>query len=378
MKKQIFIGSAIAIGFLVILGGIKGCQIASFIAQMSSQQRPPEAVTSYVAKQETWPRTLHSVGSLVPVQGATLSVEEAGKVQSIHFESGQSVEEGDLLVSLNVSAEEADLAKAKSTLELAKQNAERQRALRKRNANAQADLDNAEESLRNASAEVERINAIIAKKQVIAPFSGKAGIRLVNKGQTISAGTPVVELNAYSPLYVNFTVPQRSIKNFSTGDKVHLALDAFPDKTFEAELTAVDSRVSAETRTISLQATVENSEELLRPGMFVDVDLVSDESDEVISIPASSINYAPYGSTVYVIAKSEQGTDEQKAAGRAVTSQVVKTGRKKGDRVEIVSGISAGDEVVSSGTFKLRPGVQVVVNNVVTPENKLNPQPADT
>lgn len=373
MKKQIFIGGAVAVLFVALLGVVKAFQIQQATAEAAARVMPPEAVTSHIAQKETWSRTVSSVGTLSPTQGAALSVELGGLVKSIHFESGMPVKKGDLLVSLNVSLESAELRKAKAKQELALQTAQRQRALRKRNANATADLDEAEEALKNTLAEVERISALIKQKQVRAPFSGVTGIRYVNVGQTIASGEPVVELNKHNPLYVDFTVPQKELPNIKRGDQVQVTLDAYPGKTFQAELNAIESRVNSATRTIAVQATLQNEDNTLRPGMFVDVKVVTDQQRSVISIPSSSIDYAPYGSSVYVI-----GKDDSEQAGRPVTSKVVTTGTKRGDRVEIISGINEGEEVVSSGTFKLRPGIRVAVNNVVQPQNKLDPNPRDT
>ena len=372
MKKQIIVGLLIALTLYGVLGGVKAYQISSAIAEAKARKQPPEAVTSFTARQEIWSDMINTVGSLVAVQGATLSVEMSGTVSAIHFNSGDKVSKGDVLLSLNTSVEEADLRKAKATFALAEQNASRQRALRKRNANAQADLDNAEESLENARAELNRMQAIVDRKRVIAPFDGHTGIRMVNIGQMIEPGTPIVELNAYSPLYINFSIPQKQMGMIAPGDTVHVTVDAYPGETFTATVTAIGSKIDPTMRTMEMQATLQNEQRRLRPGMFVNVQVISQKREPVIVIPSSSINYAPYGSTVYVIG---EGAPKE---GRPVNSQVVNTGKKRGDLIAITSGLNVGDEVVSSGTFKLRPGATVIVNNSVTPSADEHPDPEDS
>ncbi|MCB0323028.1 MAG: efflux RND transporter periplasmic adaptor subunit [Bdellovibrionales bacterium] len=373
MKKQILLGLGAGAVLVLIFGSIKFLQIRAAIAEGEGRQQPPQAVTSIEAKQEQWQLTRDAVGTVSAVQGATLSIEELGTVRSINFASGERVEKGRVLVELDTSVEEAELKAAEAKLALADVEAKRQRSLRERNANAQADLDTAVANLTSAQAEVERLKAVIGRKRVTAPFAGRTGIRMVNVGQTISAGTPVVSLQSSDPLYVDFSLPQRELGHLSASSAVELTVDAYPDQVFAAKLTAIEPKIDETTRNISLQATVANPEGLLSPGMFVHVTVIYPEDETVISIPASSINYAPYGDSVFVI---EPAAAQE--APRGVRPQVVKTGRRRGEQIAILEGLRPGEEVVTSGTFKLRPGVQVIVNNTIAPGNSPAPSPADT
>jgi len=373
MKRQILIGLGATGALIVVLAIVKAVQISSMIAEAESRPIPPEAVTSFVAQEQDWQQEFSSVGSLAAVQGATLSAEEVGRVSAVNFESGADVKAGDVLVALDTAVEEAQLDGARAQLQLGELNAKRQRALRERSANSQSELDDAEANLRNVSAEVERLTAIIKRKKIVAPFDGRTGIRLVEVGQTVSIGQHVVALNSFEKLYVNFTLPQQALGKLVTGTKVNVKVDSFPDKTFVATLTAIGSQVEVANRNVSLQATLDNPQQALRPGMFADITVILNDVDKVIAIPTSSIQYAPYGNTIYII---EAGKEPN--GPRPIRPQIVTLGRMLGDNVAVLTGLKAGEEVVSSGAFKLRPGVSVIVNNVVTPDSNLNPQPEDT
>ncbi|MCB0352903.1 MAG: efflux RND transporter periplasmic adaptor subunit [Bdellovibrionales bacterium] len=368
-KRKIGFALILSVGFLGILAFVKYLQISAAIAENANRGQPPEAVTSAVAQAEKWRDQLEAVGSIAPVQGAMLSAEEGGRVTAIHFTSGQKVTKGDVLVELDSEVETAQLEGAQSELELAEITLRRQRALRERNANSQSDLDAAEAAARNLRAEVARLKAVIERKRVIAPYDGRAGIRMVNIGQTLDSRSDVVEVMSIDPLFVNFSLPQQALGQLRAGLSVQIGLDAFPEKTFHAEVTAVGSAVNEMTRNIDVQATIENKEELLRPGMFAAVTVLLDREQEVVSVPTSSVRFAPYGNTVFVI-KAVEGQ-----APRDVESRAVRLGERRGDRIAILSGVQAGEEVVSSAAFKLYPGVRVVVNNTVTPENELQPSP---
>ncbi len=372
-KKQILFGLGVTGALVLILALIKLFQISAAIAQAAKQGPPPEAVTSYVAKKEVWPRTFSAVGSLKAVQGATLGAEETGRVAKVSFESGSKVEAGQLLLELDTSVEQAQLNGVRAQLELAQITAQRQRALRKRGANSQSDLDTAEANLRDLEAESARLQALIERKQIIAPFAGQVGIRQVNVGDMVAQGDRIITIHAYEKLFVDFDLPQRVLGKLKSGDRVELAIDAFPGQKFEAAVTAIESQVNPKTRNIAIQGTLENPQGALRPGMFASVTAYLDESDEVLSVPASSISYAPYGNSVWVISPEEQA-----GVPRPARAQFVQIGRRLGDRVAIVSGLTPGLEIVSSGIFKMRPGVMVFVNNQVEPGNELNPDPQDT
>ncbi|MCB0335491.1 MAG: efflux RND transporter periplasmic adaptor subunit, partial [Bdellovibrionales bacterium] len=250
----------------------------------------------------------------------------------------------------------------------------RQRALREKRANSQSELDEAEANLRDLQAEADRLRAVIVRKQIIAPYPGKAGIRKVNIGDMLQVGDPVVTVNAYETLYVDFSLPQSSVHTVKPSQKVEVRVDSFPEQVFEGTVSAIESEVDPLTRNFSVQATMENKDSKLRPGMFVKVSVVLPQEDAVVAIPASSVSYAPYGNSVWIL-------DKELEVGKgvfSVRSQIVSLGRTRGDLVEVFKGVDDGDEIVSSGIFKLRPGVQVLVNNSVQPSAELNPNPSDS
>lgn len=372
MKKQISIGLGAVFAIVLILGVIKYLQISAAIAEGASRQPPPTAVTSMLVEESTWPVTERAVGSLRAVKGALLSAEDMGRVAQIEFESSSDVKEGQLLLRLDTQVEEAQLDAAKARLNLASIEAKRQAALRERNANAKADLDSAQAQLQEAKAEVARIEAMIRRRSIVAPFDGKAGVRLVNLGQMVTAGDGIVSVQAFNPLYVDFNLPQQSLSRVREGLPIKLEIDGFGEKTFGGSLTAIDSSVDAASRNFQLQGTIENADGLLRPGMFVEVVLEHAEKQTFITVPISSIKYAPYGDTIFVIeAPSEQGP-------RPIRPQVVTLGPKKGDLVAVLSGLKPGEEIVTSGVFKLQPNGNVIVNNETVPGQDLSPKPENT
>lgn len=374
-SKQILLALGVSGAFVIVLALVKYFQISEAIAQGKSRKMPPVAVTTALVTEEEWPVTFRAVGSLSPVRGITLAAEESGRVSKVHFESGAKVTAGTVLLELDTAVEEAQLKGALAQLALAQTNAKRQRALRERNVNSQSDLDDAENNLQSASAEAERIKAVILRKRIVAPFDGVTGIRLVNVGETLLLGTPVVSLQSLDSLFVDFSLPQSAVGKVSVGAKVKLLVDAFAKEEFVGELMAIDSLVDPTTRNIKMQAVVQNREDKLRAGMFADVQIVLPDTQHVLSVPASSVSYAPYGDSLYVIEKSKSEAGQEQLTAR---QQVVQIGRRLGDKIEIVSGVKPGEEVASSGGFMLRPGVEVSINNSVTPGNSANPTPANT
>lgn len=371
-KKPLVISLGVTIGVIVILGFIKYQQISAAIAQSKMMGPPPTTVTSFIAEAQSWPNTISASASLAASQGAMLSAEEMGRISNIAFTSGQLVEKGDVLLEMDTSVEAAQLKGAKAALSLASINAKRQRALRAKNANAPGDLDDAEATLRESEAEVARLSAVLDRKRVIAPFSGRLGIRLANVGETVQAGTNIVSLNSFDPLFVNFSLPQQVLPSLETKASVSVNVGGF-DTPFEGTLTAIESEVDQKTRTIALQATVLNPKGELRPGMFAEVDVSLGKPIDVIAIPASSVSYAPYGDSVYVVEPGVEGKET-----RAIRAQTVVTGERFGDMIAIQSGLKAGEEVVSSATFMLRPNAEVLVNSEIDPGANLTPNPEDT
>ncbi|MEE4264024.1 MAG: efflux RND transporter periplasmic adaptor subunit [Desulfobacteraceae bacterium] len=376
MKKRIIftiIGLLIMIG---ILGGIKGLQIDRMIAQGSQSVPPPETVTTSVAQKDSWESRLTAVGSLAAVQGVTVTAELTGKVVRIAFEPGTKVNSGDLLIQQDTSSEEAQLRAAEATVELAKRNLERLQKLLDRQTIAQSQYDNAEAQYKEGVARADAIRAAIAKKNIRAPFAGRLGIRLVNLGQILNEGEPIVSLQSIIPIFVNFSLPQQQLAQVEPGLTVRITSDALPGQLIEGKITAINPEVDAATRNIRIQATVANRQERLRPGMFVNVAVVLPASEDVLAVPATAVLYAPYSDSVFVV--EEKQSENNKQSGLVLRQQVVQLGERRGDFVAVVSGLEAGETIVSTGAFKLRNGQAVVVDNTLAPEFKLAPEPTDS
>jgi membrane fusion protein, multidrug efflux system len=375
VKKRMFVMLAAVAVFVTAVGFVKYKQIQTAVAQASSFQPPPEAVTTVVAKQESWPATLGAIGTVEAVHGVTVSADLPGIVDSISFDSGRTVREGEVLVQLDTRQERAQLAAAEAQRDLTRLNMDRMRGLRQEGIIAQADDDRALAESKQAEARVGEIRATIDRKTIRAPFTGLLGIRQVNRGQYVQGGSPIVPLQSLDPIYVNFAVPQQSVSHLRTGGGVRVTLEGVADAQFTGRITAVDSVVDEATRNVQVQATLANPEGKLRPGMFVQAQVVLGTEQKVVSLPASAINYAPYGDSVFVVTQLE-GQGGAKYEG--VKQQFVKLGGSRGDQVAVVSGVNAGDSVVTSGVFKLRNGAAVRVNNNVLPGNDPAPKPEDS
>ena len=374
IKRMILMLSVTAV-VLAGLGFIKFRQVQAAIAQASSFQPPPEAVTTIVAAEEEWPATLTAIGTTDAVQGVTVSADLPGIVERISFESGRSVREGDVLVVLDTRQEQAQLAAAEAQRDLARVNFERMQGLVVDGAISRADYDRAAAEAKQTEARVGEIRATIARKTIRAPFSGILGIRQVNLGQYLSAGDPIVPLQSLHPIYVNFGVPQQDTARVRLGRTLRVTTEDLGGVAFTGRVTAIDSVVNEATRNVQVQATVPNPEGRLRPGMFVQTAVVTGASRSVIALPASAVSYAPFGDSVFVVAEMKSPDGQ---TYRGVRQQFVKVEGTRGDQVAVVSGVSAGDEVVTSGVFKLRNGAAVMVNNTVQPTNNPAPRPKDS
>lgn len=373
--KQIVVGVGIALSLVVVLGLSKYVKIARAIEQSQKFGPPPETVTASAAQQETWHDVYRAVGSVVPVQGVTMSAEEPGKVVNLGFESGAFVKKGDLLVELDTSVEEGNLNAAVARQEQALRELNRAKTLKGSQAVSQDEVDRAESRYRQSSAEVQSLRGMIARKKILAPFSGRTGIRMVNLGQYVVAGTPLVPLQTLDPIYVNFSLPQQRVSDLAVGQKVSLSVDAFPTENFVGTISTINPQVDEITRNVMVQALFENTHEKLRPGMFATLEVQLPRQVQLITLPATSINYAPYGDSVYVI---EATRDAQQQEVLKVRRQLVRVKEKRGEQVAIVSGLKAGELVVTSAGFKLRPGAIVKVNDQIKPGNDPAPQPADS
>ena len=373
-KRMILMLVAIA-ALIGGLGFIKYRQVEAAIAMGASFQPPPTAVTTVVAKKETWPSTLSVIGTAAAIEGVTVSADLPGTIDKIHFESGQWVQEGDVLVELDTRQERAQLANLEAQRDLAKINYDRAQELVKAGVISRSDYDSATAQQKATEAQVGDIKAAIARKTIHAPFSGLLGIRQVSLGQYLAAGQAIVSLQSLSPIYVNFGVPQQDTPKVIPGHVLRLTNSDLQGMEFTGRITALDSVINEQTRNIQVQAIVTNKENKLRPGMFVQIELPLGQPREVMPVPASAINYAPYGDSVYVVVEMK---DPKGNSYRGVRQQVVKIDGSRGDQVAIVSGLNPGDEIVSSGVFRLRNGAPVQVNNTVKPENNPSPKPEDS
>ena len=374
MLRKMLLMLAVVVVAIGGLGFVKFKQIQVAAQSFAKFQPPPTAVTTIVARQENWPATLNAIGTVVAVQGVTVSADLPGIVDRIAFDSGKSVHEGDVLVELDTKQERAQLAAAQAQSDLARINFQRLQGLVKDGVIPQADYDRAESEQRATEAKVKEIQATIARKTIRAPFSGTLGIRQVNLGQYLSAGNAVVPLQSLHPIYVNFGVPQEEARQVAVGRTVRVTADDLPGRNFEGRVTAIDSVLDERTRNVQVQATVANGDGKLRPGMFVKAQLALGAARPTVTLPASAISYAPYGDSVFVVTDMH---DQSGHAYRGVRQQFVKVEGSRGDQVAVVSGVKAGDEVVSSGVFKLRNSAAVQVNNKVQPENNPAPKPED-
>jgi membrane fusion protein (multidrug efflux system) len=375
MKKRIFFA---VIGLLVlagILGGIKTLQIRRMIDQKNKFSLPPEIVTTATSQSESWDSTLTAIGSLTAVQGVTVSAEVTGKVTHIAFTPGTRVQTGDLLIRQDTSSEEAQLRAAESAAALAKLNLDRYTGLLAQNNIAQSLYDNAEAQYKQAKAQVDSIRATISKKNIRAPFAGRLGIRLINLGQILKEDEPIVSLQSLDPIFVNFLLPQQHLGQIQKGLAVRIKTDALPGQILEGKITTINPEVDSATRNIRIQATVANDQELLRPGLFVNVEVVLPERQNVIVIPATGVLYAPYSDSVFVLKETKNEKTGQNET--LLSQQFVKLGEKRGDFVAVASGLREGETIVSTGVFKLRNGQAAVVNNELAPEFKLAPEPKD-
>jgi membrane fusion protein (multidrug efflux system) len=359
---------------VLILVGVKAGQIVTMVKAGEAFAPPPEAVSSARVEQVEWARTRAAIGSLVAARGVTLAAELPGTVREIAFESGSHVEKGDVLVRIDTSTEEAQLASAIADASLAKLNLERARMLRRNESTAQADLDAAEARAKQASAAVATLRATIAKKTIRAPFSGRISIRQVELGQVVAPGTPIASLQSVSPMNADFWVPQQALTDLEVGQRVRVHTDAFPDAHWDGEITTVNPEIDVGTRNVRVRATIPNTDGRLRPGMFANVEVLSSERKQVLIIPATAVVFAPYGDSVFAIDEKKEETGKTTAVAH---QKFVRLGDRRGDFVAVASGLSAGETIVSSGAFKLRNGMAVAVNNALAPDAELAPKPTD-
>ena len=362
-SKRTTAGAVFAVlAVFCLLANLKGLQFLSMTMAGKKMGPPPTTVTSVQVNEEDWAPRLSAVGSVSAVQGATLSTDLAGTVAEVKFVSGGEAKKGDVLVKLAASPEDADL-------ELAQSDLVRTRDLAARKVISKAELDAAESKFKQKQ-------GALQKKEVRAPFDGQLGIRQVNVGQMINAGQQVVALTALDPVYVDFALPQQELAKLSPGFDVEVRSDAIPGREFKGKLTAINSMVDSTTRNVTLQATLENPDHALRPGMFAKVSVVLPEENKTLVVPGSAISYAPFGDSVFLIEKKKDPKTGKES--QTIRQQFVRIGEARGDFVAITDGLKGGETIVGTGVFKLRNGMTVTINNDLAPKPQLNPKPVDS
>ena len=376
MAKRMFIVVLLMAAVIGGLGFIKYRQVEAAIASGGSFQMPATSVTTVVAKRTTWPSTLSIIGTAAAIQGVTVSADLPGTVDKIHFESGQAVHEGDILVELDTRQERAQLANIEAQRDLSHIQYGRAEQLEKAGVISRSEYDNAAAQQKATEAQVNDVKAAIARKTIHAPFTGILGLRQISLGQYLAAGQAIVSLQSVNPIYVNFGVPQQEAPKMKIGHSVRVTNEELPNVGFNGKITALDSVINEQTRNIQIQATLANPGGKLRPGMFVQVELPLGQPRDVIPLPASAINYAPYGDSVFVV--TDMKDPKSGKSYRGVRQQIVKIEGSQGDQVAIISGLNPGDEVVSAGAFRLRSGAPVEINNSVKPSNSPTPNPEES
>jgi membrane fusion protein (multidrug efflux system) len=375
-----FLWALLGITIVVPIGGaivgIKAIQFQTMGEAAAQQVPPPERVTVAEVQEEEWRPRLASVGTVTAVQGTIISTESDGIVRDIKFEGGSEVEAGNDLLQLDVDIETAQLSSARASLELARLSYERARKLIVSHSISQADLDSAHATLKQASAQLENIEAAIAKKKVRAPFAGQLGIRQVSIGQFLTKGSPVVSLQSLDPVFVDFSLPQQQLGQLAKGLSVVVSSDTYPGEVFEGEITAINPHVDSATRNIRVQARLPNPDHRLRPGMFVAVEVVLARSERMLFIPATAVLNMPFGDAVFVIAQGS--ADKGQTPPLVLEQRVVRLGLRQGDFVAVTEGVKRGERVVSTGVFKLRPSSPVVIDNTLAPEFSFEPRPNNT
>lgn len=376
MKKSYLIAVLGLLGIVGVLGGIKALQINALIESGASMKPPPSAVSSSVVESQAWEITLPAVGTLEAVQGVMVSAEVPGRVSSLHFTPGSDVKQADLLVQQDISAELAQLRAAEASVALAKSDLQRMRELVTKKIIPPSQFDAADAKFKEAVAQEDIVKTTIEKKTIRAPFDGRLGLRLINLGQDLSSGEPIVSLQANDPVFVNFNLPQQQLPNLKVDMDVRVTSDAVPGHIFAGKVTAISPEVNASTRNVLVQATLENKALTLLPGMFVNVVVVSPDIDQVLAIPNTAVAYATFGDSVFVVTEQQDPNTGKKTL--IASQQFVRLGRAKGDFVEVKAGVKVGDTVVSAGVFKLLNGAPIVINNDTRPDFKLNPNPDNT
>jgi membrane fusion protein, multidrug efflux system len=366
----------IAVG--LVFGGVFGFQIFknTMIRKfMSAMAAPPQTVSAATATTEEWQPQIEAVGSLRAVNGADLSFEVPGIIKELHFQSGDDISAGDILVTLRADDDIARLEALQATANLAEITNQRDQEQFKIKAVSQATLDTDAANVKNAKAQVAQQQAIVDKKTLRAPFAGHLGVRAVDIGQYINAGTTVVTLQALDPIYADFFLPQQALTQIRLEQSVTVKVDTYPDQDFAGTITAINPKVDPATRNVQVRATLKNSGRRLLPGMYASVSIAAGDKQRYVTLPQTAVTYNPYGETVYVV--DDKGKDPQGKPQLVARQLFVTAGAKRGDQVAILSGVEQGQTVVTAGQMKLRNGSQLLIDNTIRPTADANPIPVD-
>ena len=365
-KSKIWIMAVAGVVLVIaVLAGVKVAQVRAMIQAGKAFVPPAESVTACPVAAASWESRRSAIGSLVAIHDVTLGAELPGLIRQVGFDSGQTLKRGAVLVKLDTTNEEAQLESATADAALAKATLERQRILRKGGANTPADLEAAEARAKQTVALVMNLRATLEKKTIRAPFDGRVAIRQVERGQVVSPGTPIATLQSVDPIYGEFSLAQQALADLKIGQSASLRVDSFPGRTWQGVVTTINSEVDVVTRNVRVRATFPNKDGLLRPGLFVNVDVLASDKHDVLVIPATAVVFAPYGDSVFVL------------ENLVAQPRFVRLGERRGDLVAVLSGLKEGETVVSNGAFKLRKGVKVVVNNSLAPKVEVDPKPSD-
>lgn len=375
IKKILF--AAIAVSFLI--GAITLAKLGQFTAMGEAAQnmvQPPGTVTAMMVEDTQWEQSITATATVTAVQGVNVSAETGGRISKIAFQSGATVKAGDILIQLDTASEDAQLASARASAALAKANLARVKKLSKQNLSSQDELDSAEAKVKETVAQTQNISALIAKKTIRAPFSGRLGLRQVNLGQILSEGDAIVPLHTLDPIYVDFSIPQKALLHLTPGLDVRITVDTAPGDIFTGRVIAIDPDVDPATRSVRARAEIANPDEILRAGMFASVSVILPDRQTVLPVVSTAIAYATFGDSVFVV--EEQQNAQSGETDRVLRQQFVQLGQRRGDFVNVIEGLKAGETVVTSGVFKLRSGMKVVIDNALAPEPSLDPHPSDS
>ncbi|MFP2768107.1 efflux RND transporter periplasmic adaptor subunit [Oceanisphaera sp. KMM 10153] len=370
------VGLLVVLPIVAVLVLIKLAQFDAMATAGEQMQMPPEPVNMIEVQEERWQPTVAAVGSVVAVQGALLRIEAEGIVQDITFESGARVEAGEVLLRLDAELEQAQLREAESAAALARLSFRRAQQLRKRQSISQSELDQVSANMKQSQARVDFFRALINRKTLRAPFAGQLGIRQISQGQFLDKGSAVVSLQSLDPVYVDFSLPQQQLAELKQGLAITVTSDSYPGQRFAGKITAFNAEIDAVTRSVRAQATLANPDGRLRPGMFVAVEMQLARLNTVLLIPQTAVVHGPDGDAVFVLEEGEKGADG--TSSLVVQSRPVRLGTRRGDFVAVTEGLAVDERVVSTGVFKLFPGMTVVIDNSLAPDFKLSPLPGNS